>query len=304
MLFPIARVGVTRTSLFQKHNYLWLGSVYRLFAFNIWTSYRYNNKKQKLHYLLKPPRYRRNRIMNIGNNSLAMSKKEKFMNLVKSTRDVYFPTISQTIRQSTSSVWDHSKNFSSSTLSNPSRELPSDMQIVFYPTYSTKKYNRYETRVRFSLQSPGNITSRKNRLLVMLSKQYLKSKPNINSNFNTTSAKKDNVLTSGSYVDDNESNNINNNNNNSPLEYNSSVFNNETEYFNPVDTDSNELKVLKERLKGFITKSFANVPLKITASNKGRSTVQQTISDAKGFVDTKILTDFPPKDIEISLDHG
>ncbi|KAK5959497.1 phosphatidate phosphatase APP1 PWA37_003458 [Arxiozyma heterogenica] len=231
--------------------------------------------------------------MNIGNNSPVMSKREKFMSFVKSTKDVYLPTISQTIKQSTNSVWDHSKNLSSSTLSSPYRELPSNMKIIFYPTYSTEKYNRYETRIRFSLQSPGNITSRRNKLLVMLSRQYLKSGLNTKSNIYTISPNSDEDFTSNDNA---------NNNNKFSSEYSLYNSNGESEYFNSINTDSNELKILKERLTGFITKNIGNVPLKITTFNKDCTIVQQIISDSKGFVDTKIVTEFVPTDIKISLD--
>ncbi|KAK5780803.1 hypothetical protein RI543_001928 [Arxiozyma heterogenica] len=222
-----------------------------------------------------------------------MSKREKFMSFVKSTKDVYLPTISQTIKQSTNSVWDHSKNLSSSTLSSPYRELPSNMKIIFYPTYSTEKYNRYETRIRFSLQSPGNITSRRNKLLVMLSRQYLKSGLNTKSNIYTISPNSDEDFTSNDNA---------NNNNKFSSEYSLYNSNGESEYFNSINTDSNELKILKERLTGFITKNIGNVPLKITTFNKDCTIVQQIISDSKGFVDTKIVTEFVPTDIKISLD--
>lgn len=291
VLFPIGRIGVTHTSLFQRYNCLWIGSFCRSFTLSTWVGYGHcRNKKHKLRNILKLTHHRRNRAMNIGNNSPTMSKREKFMNLVKSTKDTYLPTISQTIKQSRSSVWNHSKNLSSSTLSSSYRELPSDMKIVFYPTYSTKKYNRYETRIRFSLQSPGNITSRRNRLLVMLSRQYLKSGSNIKSDLCTALPNSDTDVTSTSCVYNNK--------------FSSGYTSNgESEYFNSIDTDSKELKVLKERLTGFITKNVGNVPLSITTFNKDCNIVQRIISDARGFIDTKIITDFAPTGIKISLDH-
>lgn len=221
-------------------------------------------------------------------NHGAIGKRERFINLMKSTKASYLPAISHTLKQSTSTVWDHSKNAPPYHY----KEFPSDMRLTYYPTYSTKKFNRYESRIRFSLQSPGNISSRRNRVLVMLSKQYIKSGSNVGTmtpnNSSTDFFDSDlNVIDSDEKVSD----------------YLPSISRSDIESSIPNVTDTNELKVLKERMTGFITKSIGNVPLKITLSDNHNKLVQQLASDSKGFVDTKIQTEFLPTNINISLDH-
>lgn len=226
----------------------------------------------------------------------SLGKRARFMNMVKNTKDTYFPAISQSLRNSTSTVWDYNKN--SPSYQNY-KEFPNDLQLIFYPTYIVNKFGGFETRVRFSLQSPGNITSRKNRLLVALSKQYLKPGPNTptptTANFNSSSSSDDcdSSLVDMENVDDTLSGST------------ATMSRNDLESsYTPVDTDCNELNVLKERLTGFITKSVGNIPLTVCLYHENEEFTTSIQSNAKGHVDEKFRTDFLPTNVKISLDHN
>lgn len=203
-------------------------------------------------------------------------KRERFMNLFKSSSN-----ISQTLRQSTSAVWDPTKN------SPPYhyREFPSDMDVTYLPTYSTKRFDIYETRIRFIMNYPGNITSRKNRIFVSLSRQYLKS----------SSSSSNNINNNNSQIASDTPDRISN--------VDESSFDTESDSFRDNMTDSQELDVLKDRLKGFITKSVGNVPVMITLSNKHEEITERITTDSKGNVDITLPTSFLPESIQLSLDH-
>lgn len=315
---PIQIVYITQRSALSKFNLL---SPYRSFFLGKSVTDKYNNtgkqinhhrkdkEEYKLRNVLRPATYKNksnqmssnynntennndNNTSNDGYSSLG--KRARFMNLVKNTKDTYFPVISQSFKNSTSTVWDYNKN--SPSIQNY-KEFPNDLQLIFYPTYIASKFGGFETRVRFSLQSPGNITSRKNRLLVALSKQYLKPGPNAPTP----------TIVSSSSSDDCDSSAIDMENGDDTLSGSTATMsrNDLESSYTPVDTDGNELSVLKERLTGFITKSVGNIPLTINLYNANEEEFITSIqSNSKGHVDEKFRTDFLPTNVKISLDHN
>ncbi|CAL9727853.1 phosphatidate phosphatase App1p [Monosporozyma unispora] len=228
----------------------------------------------------------------VNDDSIVTGKRQRFMNLVKSTKDTYLPTISQTFKKSTTTVWDHTKNVPPYHY----REFPYDMKLTFYPSYTTNIINGFQTRVRVSLQSPGNITSRRNRLLVALSKQYLR--PGFNAPTPTTLSFVNSDEFDSSALDlDNEDDTFSDST--VPVSRN-----NLDSSYTPTELDSNELNVLKERLTGFIRKAVGNVPLTVTLYNENQELTEQIKSDSKGYVDEEFETSFLPTKVKICLDHN
>ncbi|KAG0654810.1 hypothetical protein C6P44_000755 [Monosporozyma unispora] len=303
----IQRVRATQVSTLLKVNLL---SPYRSFSLGKFITYKYNSsnnnteeknkkrKKYKLRNVLKPSTYRNNpQTMDVNSDmvnddSIVTGKRQRFMNLVKSTKDTYLPTISQTFKKSTTTVWDHTKNVPPYHY----REFPYDMKLTFYPSYTTNIINGFQTRVRVSLQSPGNITSRRNRLLVALSKQYLR--PGFNAPTPTTLSFVNSDEFDSSALDlDNEDDTFSDST--VPVSRN-----NLDSSYTPTELDSNELNVLKERLTGFIRKAVGNVPLTVTLYNENQELTEQIKSDSKGYVDEEFETSFLPTKVKICLDHN
>lgn len=307
MSLTIQRVRATQVSTLLKVNLL---SPYRSFSLGKFITYKYNSsnnnteeknkkrKKYKLRNVLKPSTYRNNpQTMDVNSDmvnddSIVTGKRQRFMNLVKSTKDTYLPTISQTFKKSTTTVWDHTKNVPPYHY----REFPYDMKLTFYPSYTTNIINGFQTRVRVSLQSPGNITSRRNRLLVALSKQYLR--PGFNAPTPTTLSFVNSDEFDSSALDlDNEDDTFSDST--VPVSRN-----NLDSSYTPTELDSNELNVLKERLTGFIRKAVGNVPLTVTLYNENQELTEQIKSDSKGYVDEEFETSFLPTKVKICLDHN
>ena len=307
MSLTIQRVRATQVSTLLKVNLL---SPYRSFSLGKFITYKYNSsnnnteeknkkrKKYKLRNVLKPSTYRNNpQTMDVNSDmvnddSIVTGKRQRFMNLVKSTKDTYLPTISQTFKKSTTTVWDHTKNVPPYHY----REFPYDMKLTFYPSYTTNIINGFQTRVRVSLQSPGNITSRRNRLLVALSKQYLR--PGFNAPTPTTLSFVNSDEFDSSALDlDNEDDTFSDST--VPVSRN-----NLDSSYTPTELDSNELNVLKERLTGFIRKAVGNVPLTVTLYNENQELTEQIKSDSKGYVEEEFETSFLPTKVKICLDHN
>ena len=164
------------------------------------------------------------------------TRKQRFLNLMKTTKDVYIPQLRSTISQKASSrfkaameepyltsatAWIRQERSQqqprSQTQSQPKqRVLPQDMHIVFYPTYScrvTQAENgttSYETVVRLTINVPANLTSRKNKLIFSVCKQALITQPTLPQTTTTTITETNSLNDNGSLFSNSDNSNNNN----------------------------------------------------------------------------------------------
>lgn len=155
--------------------------------------------------------------------------------------------------------------------------LPDDMHISKYQMYSFRSVNTFSTQLKFCVRSPGNIGSRKNKLLISLCKQYLKS-----------NLRRDEEVTSSSGESSTSSSNLS-------FDKYDQQFGNEV--------NRNELDTLKQRMSGFLARNISEVPVIIDLMddyNNMNTTFH--VTDQKGDVDVKLDTKFLPTMCRVTLD--
>ena len=238
------------------------------------------------------------------------SKRQRFYNLMKTTKEVYIPNISQktmeTIKSTTNSINNYAtepSSFSSPSNTVPaSSPLPHNMDINFYPTYTSmlKDRDSYETVIRFSVSAPGDPSSRKNKLVVSLCKQFLKPSTILDDETIEVELDELNSLTNDSHIS-----RVDTNLSTANTEISGSTLAGSFSVSQDTTSNKNEVEVLESRIAGFISKKVSGLPAVIDLFRHINEKICQSTfatTDNMGQVLIKITTDFLPDTIRISLD--
>ncbi|AQZ10465.1 APP1 (YNL094W) [Zygosaccharomyces parabailii] len=220
------------------------------------------------------------------NETAVLGRRQRFMNLVKTTKNVYIPSLTSTISQKTESFRNHEEY-------QPYSNLTLDTDILYYPTYTTRSSEVYETVVRFVVNAPGNPQSRKNRILMSLCRQYLLPRNITDIDQELLDQKLDDALTAS----DTKSM-LSNGTTDSTL----SGTDAELVHSNIVQS---ECEVLKTRIAGFLERKIANIPAIVdvfTNEGSGHYETSFCTTDNMGYVETRLRTSFEPKKVRITLD--
>lgn len=229
-------------------------------------------------------------------NPTGLGRRQRFMNLVKNTKNVYIPSLTSTISQKTESFRSHEEN-------QPFYNLTLDSDIVFYPTYTTQTEKGYETMVRFALCAPGNPNSRRNRILFSLCRQYLLPRNVSVMDQEILDAKLDDAFAASdtrSMVSNGTSDNASTITGSSSISNNTSDF--ETLHNSIVQ---NEYRILKKRIAGFLERKISNIPMIVDAfTDEEQGSYETTFvnTDNMGYVETRLKTSFKPKNIRVTVD--
>lgn len=229
-------------------------------------------------------------------SATGVGRRQRFMNLVKTTKNVYLPSLTSTISQKTGSFRSHEDY-------QPFGNLSLDSDIVFYPSYTTIANGGYETLVRFALCAPGNIQSRRNRILLSLCRQYLLPR-NINDvDQELLDAKLNDAFAATdtrSVVSNSTSDSMSTTTGGSSV----STGSNDAESIHN-SVVQNEYEVLKGRIAGFLERKITNIPVIVDAftdENGGSYETTFVSTDNMGYVETRIRTSFRTKNIRITVD--
>lgn len=218
-----------------------------------------------------------------GNDGALLNKRQRLLNLMKNTKDSYMHGWSSGLPQRT---LDSIRGTDSEN--PPDSNLPLDMDIQFYPTYTTKSEEGYETMVRLAVFSPGNPASRRNRILLSLCKQYLRpANPEAVDDANESKfddpSTSESTLTAKSSASTLTLNGLHDNGSPAP----------------------DELDVLKSRIAGFMIRKIPNLPIIIDLlSREGPGYYDTTLATTNniGNISLRIRSEFLPTDIRITLD--
>ncbi|CCK73039.1 phosphatidate phosphatase APP1 KNAG_0M01860 [Huiozyma naganishii CBS 8797] len=240
-------------------------------------------------------------------HSLPVGKREKFLNFMRTTKNEYIPNITSTISQRTFNGLRSSTGTMRDN-SHPSEQVrfPQNMEFEWFPAYTTEKYDHFETLFRLKISTPGNMYSRKNRLLISMSKQYLK-KGNSFTNDNSVNSgplASNDLFGGPPALHNSPSSSISSS---SAFDTSSSPPPFEHEYMEGIPNGDNEVETMKERMIGFFKKHVEGVPLVIDLQSGKDSTDIKTFhetSDARGNVEVKLKTEFRPATVTVSLDHS
>lgn len=261
----------------------------RALSFRKWRNRSY---KLPLRFLArtKMNQYDRNsNVIGNTNEGLNTGKRQRLMNLMKTTKDVYLPSITSSISQRAAGA---AESFRGNEQSQAYSNLPQDMNIIFYPTYTTQSRENFETTIRFAVCAPGNPASRRNRILLSLCKQYLKPTNSEDGEEDLSESKWDDIP-AGS---DSRSTLSGTSNTPSVNELPNSTH----------DTGApDELNVLKTRIAGFLVRKVPNLPIIVDLLSHEGSGHYDTCfgtTDNMGNVLLKMQTDFLPTTIRITLD--
>ncbi|CAR27384.1 hypothetical protein ZYGR_0I06580 [Zygosaccharomyces rouxii] len=228
--------------------------------------------------------------------SAGLGRRQRFMNLVKTTKNVYLPSLTSTISQKTESFRSHEEY-------QPFYNLSLDSDIVFYPTYTTQTDKGYETSVRFVLCAPGNPHSRRNRILLSLCRQYLLPRNVSDMDQEILDAKLNDAFAASdtrSLVSNGSSDNASTMTGGSSI----STGTNDAESIHN-SMVQNEYETLKERIAGFLERKIVNIPIIVDAfTDEGQGSYETTFvnTDNMGYVETRLRTSFKPKNIRVTVD--
>lgn len=229
---------------------------------------------------------RNSNVMGNRNEGLNVGKRQRLINLMKTTKDVYLPSITSSISQRTA------ESFRGNEQSQAYSNLPQDMDIIFYPTYTTKLREMFETTIRFAVCAPGNPASRRNKIILSLCKQYLKPTNSDDSEEDLLDSKWDDILA----CSDSRSTLSGTSNSASVNELPNSTH----------DTGTpDELDILRNRIAGFLVRKVPNLPIIVDLLSHEGSGHYDTCfgtTDNMGNVLLKMQTDFLPTTIRITLD--
>lgn len=227
-----------------------------------------------------------------------MGKKQRFMNLMRTTKDVYIPNLTSSISQKTmDGIRSTTNSFEGSN--DMLAQLPHNTMISFYPTYTTTNLvdsdgvsaprKDFRTTVRCAVSYPGNPTSRRNRWLVSLCKQYLRTGTVDADNAPVVPAR---LEDDGEDLMDSQS---------SIESSSSSKSGNRSPHMGTQEED-----VLNERIQGFLSRKVPNTPIVIDLlpkdSLRGNTASFFGTTDYYGNLLLKAETDFLPSKIDITLD--
>ncbi|CEP62096.1 phosphatidate phosphatase APP1 LALA0_S04e07690g [Lachancea lanzarotensis] len=219
----------------------------------------------------------------VRSGSAALNKRQRLLNIMRTTRDVYVPTFTTTISQLKSEASSTIRGYYDGSGAAGTAPVgghpiwPADMRTLIYPSYTRMvDQNRFETHIRGLVYTPGTM-NRKSRLVLSLCRQLIRpTSPGAKANFDEQLA----IPSSDSQ---------------STFETSSSQ--------SSLGLDSSEEDILRSRISGFLQKHIMGVTMTIDilgGSNQHEFT--NIATDNWGNYDIKILTSFKPEKINAKID--
>ncbi|SCU97305.1 LAMI_0F09582g1_1 [Lachancea mirantina] len=217
-------------------------------------------------------------------NGVGLSKRQRLLNIMRTTRDVYVPTVATTLSQLKSEAGSTLKNYyehSGSTTTGNGGSLPPKwpvgMRTIVFPSYTrVLEENRFESHIRGVVYTPG-LNSRKSRLLLSVCRQLVRPRSTA-----------DKALAEEQFeaqLEDSQS----------------SLDSSSTSSSSQIGAKDEE--TLRTRIAGFLYKYITGVPIDIKLSDGANpDVVAHARTDSWGNYDIKITTDFEPSDIKVAID--
>ncbi|QLQ78903.1 hypothetical protein HG537_0B02510 [Torulaspora globosa] len=211
-----------------------------------------------------------------GTEGSTMNKRQRLFNLVRNTKNTYMQGWTSSFYQRDSLGNDENQGYGN---------LPLNMEILFYPTYTTKIMNGYETIVRLAVCAPGNPAGRRNRFLLSLCKQFLK--PMNSDDF------------------ENKFDSLNRDDQSSLSQTTSSSNSSLSSFSARSSPGQDEVEVLKSRISGFMLRKVPNLPIIVDLVSHEQDAQYETAfanTDNLGNVSLRMFSSFLPKKLRITLD--
>ncbi|CAR24954.1 Actin patch protein 1 [Lachancea thermotolerans] len=211
----------------------------------------------------------------------SLNRRQRLMNIMKTTRDAYIPAFTTTLSQFRSEASSTIKGYYDSAnhtgATQGVRTWPVDMKTLIYPSYTRMVDQRYfETHIRGLVFSPGTM-NRKSRLILSLCRQLVRP-----SSPSERAALEEQLE--------------------APLNDSQSISDSASTH-SSLSLDNSDDDTLRSRISGFLHKHIMGVTLTIDISD-GSSLKERTsvVTDNYGNYDVKVATQFQPQNITINID--
>lgn len=220
----------------------------------------------------------------------AVGKRQRLFNMMKTTKDVYLPTLTSSLSNLKAEASSTLKNYyyvddSGTRGANGGLQPLQDIKLLTYPSYTRMTPDgSYVTFVRGLVYTPGTM-NRKNRLILSLCKQFFRP----NGDPVEAEEKLENVLNNSSY-------------NESTTTLDSDASSISTGSTTVAVPDVNHEDTLKSRISGFFSKNIADAPLVVDIVGAGEHETTFASTDSLGNFQLKITTDFEPQQTTITVD--
>ena len=231
------------------------------------------------------------------------SKRQRLKDLVKTTRDVYIPSLSNTITQLASEATTRAlgtQQEGGSTANQPNSNIKG-AHVVIYPHFTRRSGDGvYYTQAHgWVYSTEGSV--RKKKIILALAKQLTKSNNQAVSDMAATQL--DEQLSSFNDPSDSAS----------TISASSELTHNSAGSIRRADTSSSQGStssngsdvddVVKERVAAFVNKSVGNAELiiAVSGSEEGQLTIVELLTDTNGNFNTDVITPYKPTAIHVSL---
>ncbi|CDR46667.1 CYFA0S25e00628g1_1 [Cyberlindnera fabianii] len=236
------------------------------------------------------------------------SKRQRLYELMKTTKDVYIPTISNTITQLASEATTKALNYADGD-SQRETDINYDVkgaQILLYPHFTrhSEHDERYYTQVHGWVYSTEG-SNRKKRIILSLARQLTKSNNNAVSDM--TAGQLDEQLNNMQNVDDDASSVYSGSSapsvNTRSLRRTGTASSAQSEATTSSSIQSETDEVLKERIANFVNKSLGNTELIIAVGGANREEIKtvELLTDANGNFNIDVDTSFKPTYVQVAI---
>ncbi|AET40117.1 phosphatidate phosphatase APP1 Ecym_5359 [Eremothecium cymbalariae DBVPG len=238
-----------------------------------------------------------------GENGVGSGRRQRLMNMVKTTKDVYIPAVHNSLTQAKNSLRSYYNGYDDSRelCVQQDKLIPNfderELHLLCYPSYTRiGNDSRYVTQVRGMVYTEGQM-GRRNRLIMSICRQFIKPTATVETekelervfNDDTTSPSARYTLQSTSTV-------------------NSIASSSSSSSFTAVSASTTtsqqgQEEVLRERISGFLNKSIPNVPIVVNLiDNAGNQETVHTNTDNYGQFQVHTDTKFLPRVIKCTVD--
>ncbi|SCW02053.1 LAFE_0E13124g1_1 [Lachancea fermentati] len=214
-------------------------------------------------------------------SNTTLSKRQRLLNIMKTTRDVYVPTFTSTISQLKSDAGSTIRNYYDGTTARSttmgSHLWPPDMKTMVYPSYTRLLDDgQFETHIRGLVYTPETM-NRKSKLILSLCRQLVRPTSPGEKNIAEEQLESQSLNDSDSTIDTASTS-------------------------SSIGLDTSDEDTLRTRIAGFLQKHITGVTLGIEMSNGPTQDITYVTTDNWGNYNIKVITGFQPKDIRVAID--
>ncbi|AMD21550.1 HFL306Wp [Eremothecium sinecaudum] len=233
-------------------------------------------------------------------SSSSCSRRQRLLNMMRTTKDVYIPAVQNSLSQAKLSLKNYYNSYEESGETLPfDRSIMEvsdrELQLICYPSYTRIGTDKsYVTEVRGMVYTNGKM-NRRNRLIFSICKQLIKptASPDIEKELESVlvddSIGSKDTLCSSATVNSSDS---------------SSVSSSFSAGSNSTATSQHfQEEILRERLAGFLNKTIPRMPIIVDLVDRdGNQETEFTSTDEYGLFQIHTNTSFLPRMIRVTVD--